>query len=297
MNTLLRIIISSLVISFSSKSFCQKEFKNKYKEFIEDGEKLIFSTYQKIGLKTKDDEFVMLTFFPETKQLTSEITFKDKHYFVKDGYATYWYDNGNIYKEGNFKNDLKDGHWKEYGNKGKLSSEGKYILNKRTGIWKEYYKNDTLPDIYNYMDGKRDGNFLIYDSLGILINQGLYSNDTLLSQTRIDTLNQQKPFFGDCNYRNNPNYNSSDKLLEYLYKNIRYPKDARELGVEGQALLRFVINKDGSISKVEALIGVCKSIKESTIKLLENMPDWCPGYSNNKAVNVTFTLPVMYKLE
>ena len=39
-------------------------------------------------------------------------------------------------------------------------------------------------------------------------------------------------------------------ILTYLAK-VEYPTQAKDLGVEGKVLLRFVVEKDGSISQIE----------------------------------------------
>ena len=43
------------------------------------------------------------------------------------------------------------------------------------------------------------------------------------------------------------------KMLEFIYKNIKYPAIARENGVEGTCVVRFVVDSDGSISSPEVV--------------------------------------------
>lgn len=91
------------------------------------------------------------------------------------------------------------------------------------------------------------------------------------------------------------------KMLEYIYKNLKYPAIARENGVEGQAVLQFVVDKDGSITDVKIARDPgagCGAAAESVILSMNNMgKKWTPGKQRGRAVKVLYTLPVKFKLE
>jgi len=91
------------------------------------------------------------------------------------------------------------------------------------------------------------------------------------------------------------------KMLEYIYKNLKYPAIARENGVEGQVVLQFVVDKDGSITdtKIVRDIGAgCGSAAESVVNGMNNMGQkWVPGKQRGRPVRVLYTLPVKFKLE
>jgi len=42
-------------------------------------------------------------------------------------------------------------------------------------------------------------------------------------------------------------------MLQFIYENIKYPNKARENGVEGTVVIRFVIDKEGLIQDAEIL--------------------------------------------
>lgn len=91
------------------------------------------------------------------------------------------------------------------------------------------------------------------------------------------------------------------KMLEYIYKNLKYPAIARENGVEGQVVLQFVVDKDGSIAdtKVVRDIGAgCGAEAEKVVNGMNNMGQkWIPGKQRGRPVRVLYTLPVKFKLE
>jgi TonB family protein len=95
-----------------------------------------------------------------------------------------------------------------------------------------------------------------------------------------------------------PSYKGGDSaLFQYLSENIIYPINCKNNGVEGKVIVKFVVSKDGSVQNVQVLRGLCDEIRDSVYKLVSNMPAWSPGMNNRKPVNVSYTLPINFKLE
>lgn len=87
------------------------------------------------------------------------------------------------------------------------------------------------------------------------------------------------------------------KLLEFVYQNIQYPAIARENGVSGTVYIRFVVERDGSISNVEAIRDVGAGCGEEAMRVVKLMPNWNPGKQRGMPVRVMFTLPVKFELK
>jgi len=91
------------------------------------------------------------------------------------------------------------------------------------------------------------------------------------------------------------------KLLQYLYKNLKYPAIARENGVEGRVYIQFVVEKDGTVQdgKIVRDIGAgCGQAALKVVNDMNNLPErWSPGKQRGKSVRVLYTLPVTFKLE
>ena len=66
--------------------------------------------------------------------------------------------------------------------------------------------------------------------------------------------------------------------------------------MEGRVIVQFQINKDGSVSDINLLEGVCESIDNEVIRVVSESPDWTPGYVDGKPVNVTYAFPVLFQL-
>ena len=86
-------------------------------------------------------------------------------------------------------------------------------------------------------------------------------------------------------------------MLQYLMKNIKYPEQAMKEGIQGRVTVRFIVEKDGSISDVKPVLSVHPLLNKEAVRVVESMPKWTPGKQNGKPVRVRFNLPVMFKLK
>ena len=87
------------------------------------------------------------------------------------------------------------------------------------------------------------------------------------------------------------------ELMKYMQTNIKYPKEARERGIQGRVVVQFVVNKDGSICEEVVVRSVDPQLDAEAIRMLRTMPNWTPGKQKGEPVRVRFTLPVSFKLQ
>lgn len=94
---------------------------------------------------------------------------------------------------------------------------------------------------------------------------------------------------------------ADQKLLEYIYKTIKYPAMAREAGIEGLVVVSFVVAKDGSIKDLKIrrdIGGGCGKEALRVVKQMNNLPEnWTPGKQRGRAVGVRYNLPVKFRLQ
>ncbi|MBO4645740.1 MAG: energy transducer TonB [Bacteroidales bacterium] len=86
-------------------------------------------------------------------------------------------------------------------------------------------------------------------------------------------------------------------LQEFLAANCHYPQKARENGQQGVVLLEFVVEKDGTISNITVLRGVCEALDEEAIRVVKAMPKWKPGENNGQPSRSYFQLPITFAIE
>ena len=86
-------------------------------------------------------------------------------------------------------------------------------------------------------------------------------------------------------------------LFEFLMENMKYPKDAEKQKVEGQVLVMFVVETDGSVSDVKVAKKTFPSLDAEAVRVVQSMPKWTPGKDKGKVVRVQYTLPVSFRLK
>ncbi|HOO94057.1 MAG TPA: energy transducer TonB [Proteiniphilum sp.] len=86
-------------------------------------------------------------------------------------------------------------------------------------------------------------------------------------------------------------------LAEFIAHNIRYPKEARQQGIEGRILCSFIVAKDGTISNIEVVEGLYPQLDNEAIRVLGLMPRWIPGENDGEKVNVKCLLPIDFTID
>ncbi len=95
-----------------------------------------------------------------------------------------------------------------------------------------------------------------------------------------------------------PNFPGGEsKMMEYLYKNVKYPLEAQRKSIEGRVIVSYVVEKDGSITNVQVVRSAEASLDKEAVRVVEAMPKWTPGKLKGEIVRVKYTLPVQYRLQ
>jgi TonB family protein len=87
-----------------------------------------------------------------------------------------------------------------------------------------------------------------------------------------------------------------EALNHFLSHNIRYPKIARENGVQGQVLVEFVVEEDGSLTNFSIVSSPSDDLSKESLRVLALLPKWKPGTKDGKPVRVKFTYPINFTL-
>ena len=86
-------------------------------------------------------------------------------------------------------------------------------------------------------------------------------------------------------------------LFKFLSRNTKYPTIALENGVQGRVIVGFVVGKKGQITEVKVLRPVDSYLDKEAVRVVKSMPNWIPGKQMNKAVRVSYNVPVNFKLK
>ena len=126
----------------------------------------------------------------------------------------------------------------------------------------------------------------------------LYSSETLNMQTESQLVTQDDKEKSTNIDDELPSFPGGDaKLREWIKKNMKYPSYAKNNGIEGQVLVVFIVEKDGSISNAEVSWGVDPSLDQEALRIVNKMPKWKPGTQNGVAMRVKYRLPITFMLK
>lgn len=195
---------------------------------------------------------------------------KSNQYFRKDSYSV-----DNLLKSSvhylDEEKKIMNGKAVYYYSSGKTSSEGYYNNNKRDSVWLFYYENGSLSAKIRFQEGE------IIDIYKSVSEDG----------KKLDGFpNDRKPAFPG----------GTDALINYLSKEIKFPRKSRKKGIEGKVVVGFTIDKSGSIKECHIAKSVNEELDLEALRVVTKMPKWIPGIQFNRHVNVKYLIPINFKL-
>ena len=86
-------------------------------------------------------------------------------------------------------------------------------------------------------------------------------------------------------------------LMKYIAESIKYPDYEKEAEIQGQVLLRFVIEKDGTVSSVEPLRKISPGLTFEAKRIIKSTSGkWTAGQIAGQAVRGYWTIPITFTL-
>ena len=89
----------------------------------------------------------------------------------------------------------------------------------------------------------------------------------------------------------------AEEMMKFMMNNVKYPKEAMDKGTEGQVMVMFVVDKDGSVVEPQVVKKVDPLLDEEALRVVKLMPKWKPGMQRGEIVRVKYTIPVSFRLQ
>ncbi len=87
-----------------------------------------------------------------------------------------------------------------------------------------------------------------------------------------------------------------DTFRGWVMSRLSYPPFAARNGVQGTVMLRFVVERDGSVSEIETLHSPNRLLTQEATRAVRRSPRWSPGTRNGETVRVYYILPIVFSL-
>lgn len=105
----------------------------------------------------------------------------------------------------------------------------------------------------------------------------------------------------DCGNKT-PKICAQTAMLTYIYRGLNYPEQAREDGIEGMAIIRFIVRSNGELTDFELYRDPGAGLGAEALRVIKSMSDmphqWSPGrHFSGEAVDVEMTIPVKFNIE
>ena len=88
----------------------------------------------------------------------------------------------------------------------------------------------------------------------------------------------------------------AEALKSYMIENMKYPKQAQKLAVEGRVFVEFIVEKDGSITNTRVVKGLGGGCDAEAKRIVSNFPNWKAGTQNGKPVRQKLIQSILFKL-
>jgi TonB family protein len=86
-------------------------------------------------------------------------------------------------------------------------------------------------------------------------------------------------------------------FYNFVGKSIKYPAQARRMGIEGKVFVEFIIQKDGTITDARVIKGIGGGCDQEALRVISLVPKWNPGVQRGNAVRQRYTLPIYFRLD
>lgn len=186
----------------------------------------------------------------------------------------------------------KDGVWhvEDFYKNGRLQMSGAFAdkeMERHHGAFQWFYPDGKLKQKADYANGTQVGEEFLYyqngqldtyykfDIQGKLVDQAFYQEDGSKSVVK------------DAEFPG-----GAKNLRKYIKNNLRHTTPP----ANGQVLVSFVVNADGSISDIETLEWSAPAFVYEAIRVVEAMPKWKPAMRDQKTpIPIKYNLPLIFR--
>jgi protein TonB len=86
-------------------------------------------------------------------------------------------------------------------------------------------------------------------------------------------------------------------LIAFFNDFIIYPERARKKRIEGQVIVQFVVEKDGSITNIQVIRDIGEGCGDEVVRAIEHLPLLVPGMDNGQPARVLYKAPFHFALK
>lgn len=92
----------------------------------------------------------------------------------------------------------------------------------------------------------------------------------------------------------------ASEMYKFISSNMKYPAEAKAQGFQGNVIVRFAVEKDGSISHALVVRSLCPSLDAEALRVVQLMSasnNWKPAKLNGELVRAYYVMPFSFRLD
>lgn len=282
------------------------------------------SPYYYVITEKKDSGWYREAYYLSQKTMAMKGWYKDEACKIAHGPMTWYHPTKFLRTKGLYLNGQQEGLWESYNEQGHQTDSSYYSGGHRTGISLHWHDNGFQRDSLNF-DGQGNGVQVSWYDDGSFASAGRWTADTVKTgrwkyyHKNGNLLATEDYAAGklqlcqcydeagkaldtaDCREREaepSGGLRGWQAFLQRSLQNMLERKaNSREWGT-GQlsVVVRFVVEKDGSLSEFTPLTQYGKGVEEEIISLLKRAPRWTPGRQWGRPVRSYHTQPITFEV-
>lgn len=282
------------------------------------------SPYYYVITQKTDSGWHREAYFVSQKTMAMQGTYKDEAGTVEHGWFEWYHPTRYQRTAGRYANGKKEGLWLGFDDKGNLIDSTTYAAGRRVGTSLRWHSNGMTQDSVQF-DNEGNGTDVSWYDDGKLYAAGRWKQDTLKTG-RWKYYHKNGTSLADVDYVDGKKtactcYDESGQALDtaactdkaaepgggirgwrrFLETNlsrlIEQKASSREWGVgKFTVFVRFLVEKDGSLTEFVPLTQYGKGVEDDVIKMLKLAPNWTPGRQWGRPVRSYHTQPITFQI-
>lgn len=162
------------------------------------------------------------------------------------------------------------------------------------GLFVSFYPSGIVSDSGYYDHGFKKSNWYYFHENGQLASQVKYSKEQM---GFVQCFDEKGIADTTCVPEIMAIFPGESKgLATFLSYNIQIPAEVKSSGVTGEVVVRFYIDKDGTVRDPQVVSDqVGRGCAKEAIRVINLMPKWAPAKQFNRTIKVYYMLPVGFR--
>lgn len=257
-------------------------------------------------------------FVPE-RGMAMDGWYKDKDCKIEHGIVSWYHPEKFLKSRGAYVNGSKEGTWLEYDEKGRLRDSAYYVAGRLKGVRMHWHEDGMSADSMQF-DGAGNGVEVSWYEDGKVSSAGYWVSDTI-KKGRWKYFDQNEKLWAIEDYANGKLvtcncFDEAGKALDsaaclekeaeftggmnawirFIQRNLNADVPVKNRAAVGQytVVVRFVVEKDGSIGQVRPMTHFGFGMEEEVVRMLKRSPNWSPGRQRGRKVKAYHMQPITF---